>query len=132
GAVRALKPQISVSQCGADSHREDPLADLALTVDAHKASYQAMRDLADEVADGRWLALGGGGYGLVQVVPRSWTHLIATALGVDVPADAATPAAGRALAETTRLRLPADKVAAATVPTTPRETGPQHRPRRAS
>lgn len=124
GAVRAFKPQIIVSQCGADSHREDPLADLALTVDAHKASYQAMRDLADEVADGRWLALGGGGYGLVQVVPRSWTHLIATVLGVDVPADTATPGDWRALAETTRAGLPPEMVAGVRVPTTMGETGP--------
>ena len=35
------------------------------------------------------LALGGGGYGLFRVVPRSWTHLLATVLDRDV--DTQTP-----------------------------------------
>jgi acetoin utilization protein AcuC len=44
---------------------------------------------------GRWLATGGGGYGLFRVVPRSWTHLIATVLDRDVAGDTAIPPAGR-------------------------------------
>ena len=32
-------------------------------------------------AGGRWLLTGGGGYELVQVVPRTWTHLLAEAAG---------------------------------------------------
>ncbi|WP_186626638.1 acetoin utilization protein AcuC [Rhodococcus sp. BP22] len=89
GAISAFRPQIIVSQCGVDSHREDPLADLALTVDGQNAAFLAMRDLADEHSEGRWLAVGGGGYGLVRVVPRAWTHLIAAALGR--PIDPAMP-----------------------------------------
>ncbi|MCW4353309.1 acetoin utilization protein AcuC [Hoyosella sp. YIM 151337] len=89
GAVRAFEPDIIVSQCGADTHREDPLADLSLTVDGQRLAFRAMRDLADEVCDGRWLAVGGGGYGLIRVVPRSWTHLISLAAGIDI--DPATP-----------------------------------------
>ncbi|MDJ0391743.1 acetoin utilization protein AcuC [Rhodococcus sp. G-MC3] len=84
GAIGAFHPQIIVSQCGVDSHREDPLADLALTVDGQNAAFLAMRDLADTYAEGRWLAVGGGGYGLVRVVPRAWTYLIAAALGRDI------------------------------------------------
>lgn len=84
GAIGAFRPQIIVSQCGVDSHREDPLADLALTVDGQNAAFLAMRDLADEYSEGRWLAVGGGGYGLVRVVPRAWTHLIAAALGREI------------------------------------------------
>ena len=76
--LRAFRPQILVTQCGCDAHHEDPLADLALTVDGQRASYQAMHELAHEhAAGGKWLALGGGGYGLVRCVPRAWTHLIA-------------------------------------------------------
>lgn len=83
-AIAAFRPQLLISQCGADTHREDPLADLALTVDGQRASYIAMRELADRYCEGRWLAVGGGGYGLVRVVPRSWTHLIATALDREI------------------------------------------------
>ena len=90
-ALAAFRPQIVISQCGVDNHREDPLADLALTVDGQRAAFVAMRDLADRYAEGRWLAVGGGGYGLVRVVPRAWTHLIAAALDRDVDPARALP-----------------------------------------
>ena len=37
--VRAFRPEVLVTQHGTDSHREDPLADLNLTVDGHRTSY---------------------------------------------------------------------------------------------
>jgi acetoin utilization protein AcuC len=79
--LRAFRPQILVTQCGCDAHHEDPLADLALTVDGQRTSYRAMHDLAHELCDGKWLVLGGGGYGLVRCVPRAWTHLLAEVAG---------------------------------------------------
>ncbi|KIA60231.1 acetoin utilization protein AcuC [Nocardia vulneris] len=91
GAVAAFRPQIVVSQCGVDTHRDDPLADLELTVDGQRAAFRAMRDLADHHAEGRWLAVGGGGYGLVRVVPRAWTHLLATALDRTIAPETAIP-----------------------------------------
>ena len=66
-----------VTQQGCDSHIEDPLAHLMLTVDGQRAAYLALHDLAHEVCDGRWVVTGGGGYAVVDVVPRSWTHLLA-------------------------------------------------------
>jgi acetoin utilization protein AcuC len=46
--------------------------------------------LAHRFADGRWLALGGGGYDWVRVVPRSWSIVWAEMsqqrLADDVPA----------------------------------------------
>ncbi len=79
--LKAFAPQILVTQNGCDAHHEDPLADLALTVDGQRASYSLMHDLAHELCDGRWIVLGGGGYGLVRCVPRAWTHLIAEVSG---------------------------------------------------
>lgn len=89
GVVRAFRPDVIVSQHGADSHREDPLADLNLTLDGQLAAHREIRDLAVATTGGRWLALGGGGYSLVRVVPRSWAHLIATVLDRDI--DPRTP-----------------------------------------
>jgi acetoin utilization protein AcuC len=86
--LKAFAPQILVTQCGCDAHHEDPLADLSLTVDGQRASYRLLHDLAHQLCDGRWVALGGGGYGLVRCVPRAWTHLLAVAGGV--PLDPAT------------------------------------------
>lgn len=91
GALSAFRPQIIVSQAGVDSHREDPLADLSLTVDGQRAAFQAMRGWADTYAEGRWLAVGGGGYGVLRVVPRSWTHLLAVTLGVDLDPSTRVP-----------------------------------------
>ncbi|WP_419221378.1 acetoin utilization protein AcuC [Gordonia sp. CPCC 206044] len=82
-----FRPQILISQCGVDSHRADPLTDLSLTVDGQRAAMQAMRGFADTYCEGRWVAVGGGGYGVVNVVPRSWTHLMAVALDRDVDVD---------------------------------------------
>jgi acetoin utilization protein AcuC len=82
--VRAFRPEVLVTQHGADSHWEDPLADLNLTIDGQLASYRALRDLAGETTGGRWLALGGGGYSLVRVVPRAWTHLLALVADRDI------------------------------------------------
>ena len=71
------RPDVLVTQQGCDSHRDDPLAHLALSVDGQRASYLALHDLAHEAAGGRWVAFGGGGYAVVDVVPRTWTHLLA-------------------------------------------------------
>ncbi|HCS57066.1 MAG TPA: acetoin utilization protein AcuC [Gordonia polyisoprenivorans] len=85
--IAEFAPQILISQCGADSHRADPLTDLALTVDGQRAAMIAMRDLAEKYCEGRWIAVGGGGYGVVNVVPRSWTHLLGVVLDRDIPVE---------------------------------------------
>jgi acetoin utilization protein AcuC len=94
--VAAFRPQVLVSQHGADSHLADPLAHLAVTVDAQRAVAEACHELAHAYAGGRWVALGGGGYAVVDVVPRTWTHLVALVAGVPVPPEAETPAEWRA------------------------------------
>jgi acetoin utilization protein AcuC len=87
--LEEFRPQVLVTQHGCDSHVLDPLAHLALTVDGQRTAYAALHDLAHRYAGGRWLATGGGGYQLAQVVPRAWTHLLAEAAGS--PLDPATP-----------------------------------------
>ncbi|MFJ4920223.1 acetoin utilization protein AcuC [Streptomyces sp. NPDC088725] len=78
--LAGFRPQVLVTQHGADTHFEDPLGHLAVSLDAQRALQEACHDLAHEYADdGRWVALGGGGYAVVDVVPRSWTHLVGIA-----------------------------------------------------
>ncbi len=79
--LHEFAPDVPVTQHGCDSHAEDPLAHLMLTVDGQRASYLALHDLAHEVCGGRWVACGGGGYAVVDVVPRAWTHLLAIVAG---------------------------------------------------
>ncbi|WP_441245490.1 acetoin utilization protein AcuC [Kitasatospora sp. McL0602] len=94
--LAAFRPQVLVSQHGADTHAEDPLAHLAVSLDAQRLATEAVHELAHQYADGRWVALGGGGYAVVEVVPRAWTHLVATAAGQPVDPAAETPEAWRA------------------------------------
>ena len=96
--LRAFRPTVVVSQHGCDSHRLDPLAHLALSVDGQRQAQLLMHDLAHKLCDGRWIATGGGGYALVQVVPRTWTHLLAVAAGEPLDPEMATPAKWRELA----------------------------------
>jgi acetoin utilization protein AcuC len=93
--VREFQPSVLVSQHGCDSHRLDPLAHLELSIDAQRTAHARLHALAHEAAGGRWLLTGGGGYELVQVVPRTWTHLLAEATGRPLDPAAATPASWR-------------------------------------
>ena len=93
--LRQFRPQILVSQHGADTHRLDPLAHLELSIDAQRAAHAAIHALAHDLAGGRWLLTGGGGYDLVHVVPRTWTHLLAEAAGQPIDPGTPTPAPWR-------------------------------------
>ena len=100
GALAA--PARSVRRCWSPSAVPTPTRktrwrDLRLSVDGHRTIYRELRGLAERTAGGKWLALGGGGYGLFRVVPRSWTHLLATVLDRDVdPRDAGAGRVDRA------------------------------------
>src|SRR5699024_1543893 len=76
----AFDPQVLVTQHGADGHWHDPLADLNLS------------------ADGKWLALGGGGYSPMKVGPRAWAHLVGIAAGTPILAKTEIPQQWRELA----------------------------------
>jgi acetoin utilization protein AcuC len=89
--LRAYEPEILVTQHGCDTHVRDPLAHLLLTVDGQRAAAQRLHDLAHQYAAGRWVALGGGGYEVVDVVPRIWTHLLAEAAGHPIAPETEIP-----------------------------------------
>ncbi|MFQ3562717.1 acetoin utilization protein AcuC [Streptomyces gramineus] len=89
--VADFRPQVLVTQHGADTHFEDPLAHLAVSLDAQRAVQVACHELAHEYAGGKWVALGGGGYEVVDVVPRSWTHLVAIAAGREIAPETLVP-----------------------------------------
>jgi acetoin utilization protein AcuC len=93
--VRAFHPDVLVTQHGCDSHVLDPLAHLTVTVDAQRAVQTSLHDLAHEVCGGRWVALGGGGYEVVDVVPRTWSHLVGIASHQPVAPETEVPQAWR-------------------------------------
>ena len=72
-AVRRFSPDVLVTQLGCDTHHTDPLAHLGLTTTAYREAARSLHALAHDVAGGRWVATGGGGYQWARVVPRAWT-----------------------------------------------------------
>lgn len=79
--LKEFGPQILVTQHGCDSHAEDPLTNLMLSVDGQRQSYLELRELSERLCDGRWIATGGGGYSVFDVVPRAWSHLLSIVAG---------------------------------------------------
>jgi len=97
--LRAFEPEVVVSQHGCDAHTVDPLTNLRVSVDGMRWADELVHSLAHELCAGRWLALGGGGYAVVDVVPRAWAHLVAVAAHSEMPPDAPLPEPWLAAAE---------------------------------
>ena len=60
--LRGHKPEFILLQCGADSVAGDPLAHLRYTPAAHAHAARSLCRLANEMAQGRIMGFGGGGY----------------------------------------------------------------------
>lgn len=88
-----FQPQLIVSQHGCDAHVRDPITRLDVSVDAQRQAALLIRQWAREHADGKWLALGGGGYDIMSTVPRVWAHLVAICAGVDLAPSREVPGA---------------------------------------
>jgi acetoin utilization protein AcuC len=109
-AVRAFAPDVLVTQHGCDSHVMDPLTHLRVSIDGQRLAAARLHELAHEVAAGRWLALGGGGYAMVDVVPRSWTHVLAIAAHAPVDVGVEVPGAWREMVSERYGRSGADRM----------------------
>lgn len=84
-AFERFRPQMIVTQHGADPHWEDPLAELRLTTRSFEFAARLSRELAEQHADGRWVATGGGGYQPVRVLPRAWSIVWAVMSDREIP-----------------------------------------------
>jgi acetoin utilization protein AcuC len=60
--LRRHKPEFIVFQCGADSLAGDPLAHLKYSPAAHAHAAKSLCQLANDMAQGRIMGFGGGGY----------------------------------------------------------------------
>ncbi len=95
-AVRNYRPQMLLLQCGADSHANDLLAHLQITTRTYRQVVQAAHDLANEVANGRLVVFGGGGYNVANVA-RTWTAAACVLANYEPPQ--ATPSNWRKMFE---------------------------------
>jgi acetoin utilization protein AcuC len=99
--LEAFAPEIIVSQHGVDSHADDPLTNLAMSIDGQRMAAEALHRWSHAYAGGRWVALGGGGYDWVNVCPRAWAHLIAIVSGHPVDPQTEIPEVFREFVVTT-------------------------------
>lgn len=70
-----FKPDVIVTQNGVDAHYYDPLTHLYGTMKIYEYIPKIAHELAHTYCDGKWIALGGGGYDIWRVVPRAWSQL---------------------------------------------------------
>lgn len=70
-----FRPDIILTQNGADAHCYDPLTHLCSTMKIYREIPKLAREIADEFCGGRWIAVGGGGYDMWRVVPRAWASI---------------------------------------------------------
>lgn len=70
-----FKPDVIVSQHGCDAHYYDPLSHQHCSMNIYLEMPRVIQNLADIWCNGKWVALGGGGYDIWRVVPRAWSLL---------------------------------------------------------
>jgi acetoin utilization protein AcuC len=68
-----FKPDVILTQNGADSHYYDPLTHLSATMKIYREIPRLAHEIAHKYCNGRWIAVGGGGYDIWRVVPRAWS-----------------------------------------------------------
>jgi acetoin utilization protein AcuC len=73
--IRSNAPEIILLQCGADSAAGDPLAELEFSSRCHAHAASRLRQIADESASSRLIAMGGGGYDL-QNLAHVWCEVV--------------------------------------------------------
>lgn len=73
--IEFFKPDVIITQNGADAHYYDPLTHLCSTIETYRFIPKLAHELAHEYCDGRWIAVGGGGYDIWRVVPRAWSMI---------------------------------------------------------
>jgi acetoin utilization protein AcuC len=71
--IERFRPDVVFSNHGCDTHDWDPLTHLSLTTESLRRQAILVHDLAHSYCEGRWVAVGSGGYDWRRVVPRSWT-----------------------------------------------------------
>jgi len=73
--LRQWRPQFVFMNCGADGLNGDPLSHLHYSARAHGRAARGLCQIAEDFAEGRILAVGGGGYDL-RNIGQAWTAVV--------------------------------------------------------
>lgn len=78
--IKAHKPEFIILQCGADSIAGDPITQMEYSPASFRRAGTDLAQVAKEFANGRLLALGGGGYNLTNI-GLGWNNVVEGILG---------------------------------------------------
>ncbi len=73
--IRSIEPEFIILQCGADSMKGDPITHLEYSQESYRLAASSLAKIADEFAQGRMIALGGGGYNLDNIA-LAWPQVV--------------------------------------------------------
>lgn len=93
--VRGFKPDVILTQNGCDAHAYDPLTHLSCSMKIYQQIPRLAHQLAHTYCNGRWIAVGGGGYDIWRVVPRAWTLVWSEMSDQQLPDETKIPDAWR-------------------------------------
>ncbi|MCP5420463.1 MAG: acetoin utilization protein AcuC [Gammaproteobacteria bacterium] len=82
--MRQWEPQFLILNCGADGLHGDPLTHLHYSAKVHAKAAASLCLLAEEFAEGRIVAVGGGGYDLSNL-SRAWAAVVTEFLEAPMP-----------------------------------------------
>ena len=74
--IAQFEPDFFLFHCGADSLAGDPITHLKYSSKAHRHAARQLCKLADQYADGKIVAMGGGGYSLNNIAD-AWNDVVA-------------------------------------------------------
>ncbi len=81
--LEKYQPDILLTQLGVDTHFNDPLTQMGLSISIYRDLGQTIETCATDYCNNRWLAFGGGGYQM-SVVPRAWAIFLSKMLHIDL------------------------------------------------
>ncbi|WP_050616074.1 acetoin utilization protein AcuC [Bacillus testis] len=73
--IEFFRPDVILTQNGADAHYLDPLTHLSATMKIYEEIPKLAHEMAHQYCGGKWIAVGGGGYDIWRVVPRAWARI---------------------------------------------------------
>jgi acetoin utilization protein AcuC len=77
--IRQGKPELIILQAGADSIKGDPITHMAFSPAVHQYAAGQLCKLANELCEGRFIALGGGGYNRTNLA-LGWNGVVTAML----------------------------------------------------
>jgi acetoin utilization protein AcuC len=89
-AVRSFGPEALVVEPGWDGHHADVLTHLQISMEGFRRAAATMVSLADDVTEGRFAAIGGGGYTgdvLARGTALFFAEMLGTELDDEIPAE---------------------------------------------